>query len=262
MIHLKKIIPKKLKNILLHFKRVFFYHNFNSDDYWKKRSDNPGESKVLWTNQEYNNCFRDVQRKIINNSLPQINNNFYVLDIGCGIGRVSKMIAEMNENIFVHGFDFSEMIAVAKKENSHPRVEYFEGSAENFASSIQYDMVVSSASLPVIRDINKLESAILNSASLIKRGGLFFMFDPYHKWSYLARAKYSSNQVIKLLEKNSFKLLKKDGAIFWPYREIYANSTLSPQNLRKKFYQGEKFLEILGRNLWSDYKVLLFERVE
>lgn len=54
-----------------------------------------------------------------------------VLDIGCGTGRFSPLLADfLDARVF--GVEPSDkMRAVAEKENSHPRVEYMEGTAEN-----------------------------------------------------------------------------------------------------------------------------------
>ena len=86
------------------------------------------------------------------------------------------------------------------------------------------------------------------------------MIDPFHRWNYLARAKYNTRNVVAFMEARGFTLEKKSGIIFWPYREFLASTKLSGEGLRQKYEQGEKILRMLGEHFWADYKVLLFKK--
>ena len=85
------------------------------------------------------------------------------------------------------------------------------------------------------------------------------MIDPFHRWNFLARAKYASRDVIRFVKKHELILEEKSGVLFWPVRELLADSSLSKESLTKGFHLGEAFLRILGRHFWADYKILVFK---
>jgi ubiquinone/menaquinone biosynthesis C-methylase UbiE len=257
----KKILPKTVISILFKIKQTIQYRNYDSSTYWKNRAKCDGQSSVLWKNENFNKLYREKQKKIIAQYLNKI--NIKVLDIGCGTGYVSKMMVDINPNINIDAVDFDEMIIEAKKRNSHNNIHYISSSAENYYDKDkQYDLVLSSGCFSAIRDIEKLEKAIHNTALMTKNNGIVLMIDPFHKWNYLARVKYNSKDVEKYMNSLGFKLMEKSGVIFWPYRDKYANSNLSMDELRDKFENGEKILHFLGSHLWADYKILLFKKVD
>lgn len=250
-----------LKNVLRQLKRLVVYRQYDSSDYWRKRAGEPGQAKVLWKNETYNRCYRRAQQKIIRDFLPEITGRYEVLDIGCGIGVVAKMLAEMDSRIHIDAVDFAEMIAVARGENADDRIHYIASSAETyFDPAKHYDLVISSACFSAIRDLEKLRQAVINCAAILKDDGRMLMIDPFHRWKYLARARFSSGQMISLLDSLGFSLTTKSGVIFWPYREWLANSEYPPEFVERKFRRGERWLAGLGQHLWADYKVLGFRR--
>jgi hypothetical protein len=86
------------------------------------------------------------------------------------------------------------------------------------------------------------------------------MMDPFHRWNYLCRAKYSSAEVVEFMRWLGFRLISRGGVLFWPYREWLANSAYSGKELGRRFAEGERLLNLLGAHFWADYKVLEFVR--
>jgi len=258
-----KIFSFSIINLVTKIKKIFIYTNYDSSEYWKKRAKEPGQAAVLWKNQEYNNLYRKLEFNLLKKFLPKtINEPFYILDIGCGIGIVSKFLVENYPLAYVDAVDFQEMIEIARQKNFHERINYISSEAENYFDECKkYDVVISSACFSAIRNINRLKMAIENCSKMMKKNGIMIMIDHFHKWSYLARAKISSNEIIILLESLGFKLIYKSGVLFWPYREWLANSNYYGKDLERKFFQGEKLLGLLGKHFWADYKVLVFQNL-
>lgn len=247
------------RKILRGGRRMLRYRQYDAEAYWRQRAAEKGQARVLWRNEVYNALFREAQQQILERFLPSDPQNFRVLDIGCGIGIVAKMIDR--PGIRIDAVDFEEMIAVAGQENSSKRITYIPGSAESYCpKDRQYDLIVSSACFSAIRDIAKLETALDNAAAICAPRGRILMIDPFHRWNFLARAKYNSSQVVSHMEQHGFELLRKSGVLFWPYREWLANAEMPEPLLRKRFARGENLLKLLGRHFWADYKVLLFGR--
>lgn len=263
-----------IKKIILFFKlffyaiaeitiKTFYYRQYDSSTYWRNRAFEEGQKAVLWTNEEYNNLVREEQYRIIEPYVKNLKPNSSVLDIGCGIGVVSHVMLKMNPNIVVDAVDFEEMIQRAKKEHPDKRINYIASAAENyFDPTKSYELIISLACFSMIRDLEKMKNAMSNCARMCKPDGIILMIDPFHRWNYLARAKISSNDVVRFMNRHGFKLIYKSGILFWPYRVMLANSNLKGEPLRRKFRQGELLLKILGIHLWADYKVLIFRKEE
>lgn len=258
---LRRFVPAPLLNVLKRFRRAVIYHNYDSSLYWRDRAVNDESSKVLWKNEGYNRLYRLEQRTIIKPFLTALKNDPLVLDIGCGIGVVARMLVELRSDVSVDAVDFAEMIAVAQKENPSNRITYISSSAEEYRDpGKKYDFIISSACFSAIRDIAKLEEAIGNSVSMLAEGGTILMIDPFHRWNYLARAKYNSRQVINLMQGLNCELTHQSGVLFWPYRDWLANSSLNGEQLEHRFKQGERLLSIMGKHYWADYKILAFRK--
>ena len=105
-----------------------------------------------------------------------------------------------------------------------------------------------------------MKKAISNASRMVNDNGVILMIDPFHKWNYLARVKFNSKDVEKYMNGLGFKLTKKSGVIFWPYRDKYANSNLKMEDLKEKFDKYERILHLLGSQFWADYKILEFRK--
>ena len=97
---------------------------------------------------------------------------------------------------------------------------------------------------------------------MINDNGTLLMMDPFHKWNFLARCKFSSQQVEEYMQTLGFKLEKRTGFLFWPYREMYSFSKIKNfKKMKRIFMRGERIMNFLGKNIWSDYKVLVFKKI-
>lgn len=258
---LKTLIPRPLKRFFGILRRALVYRDYDAGAYWRQRAGEQGEARVLWRNEAYNRCYRRRQQELLEAFLPEMAHEYRVLDIGCGIGTVAKMLVQ-HPLIRVDAVDYREMIAAARRENPSPRITYIASSAEDYYDPhIRYDLVLSSACFSAIREIDKLRRAIRNCAAMTAPGGHMLMLDPFHRWNYLARSKFSARQVIALMDSLGFTCVLKSGVLFWPYREWLANSALPPETIKKQFDRGERLLKLLGAHLWADYKILGFVKI-
>lgn len=249
-----------MKRITLMLLKIIGYHNSkDNSSHWRSRATCSGSTAVLWSNESYNDLVRRKQlywfRKYIEN-LPEGSS---LLDFGCGVGYVSKTLVNLNNEIFIKGVDFKEMVSEAKNRHSHPNIIY-KSISEWANENKKYDVLLSSAALSAIRD-DKVRIATMESfCKVAKKGATVLMIDPFHKWSYLARAKMSRYEVIAFMQKRGFVLVEQSGMLFWPFRMFLSNSTLSRDKMIKWFSIGESVLSVLGKTIWSDYKILVFQK--
>jgi SAM-dependent methyltransferase len=269
-VSIKKGLSALAKGVPRYAKGSFAYHHFHglpgnshidSKSYWTYRTSCTGQSRVLWQNEQYNTLLRGRQREVLRPFIADLLENSVVLDIGCGIWVVAKMLTEMHDTAIIHAVDFTEMVSIARQENPSPRIQYFDGAAEDYLPPNQrYNLILSSACYSAFRDITTLERSLGNAVQLLASRGLLIMIDPFHRWNYLARVKYSSGQVTRYLTGRGLRCIHKSGIIFWPYRDRLANGSLNGEQLDEAFAEGERHLARLGQHLWADYKVLVFEK--
>jgi len=256
-----KFIPRPIKVVFSNIKKMLVYENYDSTEYWRKRASCSGQAAVLWKNQGYNELYRADQGRIVEpwvRSLPQ---NAAVLDIGCGIGIVASMIRSMRQDVSIDAVDFEEMIAIAREKTEKLNINYVASSSEEFIGlGYKYNLIISSGCYSAIRDIAKLKKSLKNGANMLADDGIILMIDPFHRWNFLARAKFNTNDVVTYLRQFGLSLTKKSGVLFWPFRVLLSNSDYSGLKLETQYRRGERLLKILGQHFWADYKVLIFKK--
>lgn len=170
---------------------------------------------MLWQNEQYNALLRGRQQEVLRQFIAGLPENSVVLDIGCGTGVVSKMLTQIHDTAIIHAVDFAEMVSVAREENPSPRIRYIDSAAEDYLPPDQhYNAILSSACYSSFRDIAKLERGLGYAAQLLVSRGLLIILDPFHRWNYLARAKYSSGQVTRYLTRCGLRRVHKGGCSF------------------------------------------------
>ncbi|MCI8930631.1 class I SAM-dependent methyltransferase [Thomasclavelia cocleata] len=236
----------------------------DSSQYWRQRANRPGQKSVMWRNECFNNLFRQEQRKLLLELFKDdIDKPLQILEYGCGIGVFCHLLIEIFPNANITGIDFPEMINVARKRNHHSRITYIASSAEDHnASRETYDIIISSGCISAIMNQTLHDIIFQNMQTMIKPNGKILFIDPFHKYKPLSRVPVSSKKIINKMKFLNFKLVYYSGLSFWPTRILIANSSFNDNIVSCVFVAGEKVLSILGRKIWSDYKVLLFNHVQ
>jgi SAM-dependent methyltransferase len=229
--------------------------------YWRGRAQAEGTAAVLWTNAHYNRLVREREFATIAPWLARLPPTPQVLDIGCGIGEVARWLLAQREDLRVTGVDFPEMVERAQRElPAFERLRWVGLSAEGYAEPGRFDMVLSSGCYSAIRDRAKCEEAMDVGCRSLRSGGLLVMIDPFHAWKYLARVRMGPAEVVAFMQTRGLQLQAQGGLLFWPVREMLANSDADAETVRRWFWRGERWLALLGQKAWSDYKVLVFRK--
>ena len=116
-----------------------------------------------------------------------------VLDIGCGIGNSTAVLAKKFPNAEITGADNSDdMLASARKEN--PDIEFIKLDAENEIDSLKkrYDLVFSNACIQWIPNHRKLNKDLF---SLLNDGGILAVQIPQ-------QSKHPVHSIMKSLSKS------------------------------------------------------------
>lgn len=229
--------------------------------YWRGRAGDSGSAAVLWRNPDYNRLVREREYEQIVPVLALLPTGAAVLDIGCGIGEVTRWLLGQRPDLRLTGVDFPEMVARAAREVSpSPNLEWVGSSADAFERPGAFDLVLSSGCYSAIRDRARCEAAISAGCRAVRPGGRLLMIDPFHRSKYLARVRMSAEEVVALAQGQGLALERRGGILFWPLREMLSNSRASAAFIGRWFARGERWLRRLGEERWSDYKVLIFRK--
>ena len=105
--------------------------------------------------------------------------------------------------------------------------------------------------------------AIDNCIAMLGEGCHMLMIDPFHTSYFLARAKISAEEVTRHMQDRGLSLLESGGMLFWPLRLMICDSeSLNERRTRILFNAGERLMRKLGRQIWGDYKILLFRKLD
>lgn len=251
-----------LRGVASRVRRLMLPHDGrDNSSYWRGRAQAQGSAAVLWTNVAYNRLVREREFEIIGPVLAALPPSPSVLDIGCGIGEITRWLLAQRPDVRVTGVDFPEMVERAAREiPTADGVEWIGSSADEFDRPAHFDLVLSSGCYSAIRDRAKCERAIALGCKAVRPGGVLLMIDPFHRSKYLARVRMDRHEVRALVERQGLEVERSGGILFWPMRELLANSTAEETVQRRWFEVGERWLARLGEETWSDYKVLQFRR--
>ena len=261
---IKDTLPHSLERRLTKYYSWFHYEEYDTSEGWRGKALKAGWQAIYWHNEYYNKFFDIEQKKYLREFLGRngIAFNDSILDIGCGIGRLSKFFSDIGYKD-ITAVDFPEMIAKAQLENASDYINYISSPAQDFFIDKEFKLIISSGCFSAIRRQDFFFKAIDNCIKMQRKGGHILMIDPFHKNNYLAqaRARISGTEMTKYMKKKGYELREKSGMLFFPTKILIANKWNTKESATKMmFYFGEKLLALFSKYYWSDYKILSFVR--
>jgi 2-polyprenyl-3-methyl-5-hydroxy-6-metoxy-1,4-benzoquinol methylase len=116
----------------------------------------------------------------------------HALDLGCGSGRHSVLLAERFEQ--VETVDISlPMIEVAKARRPRPNISYTQADLQDVAGAGRYDFVLSALTLHHVPD---LHAALAHIKMLVAPGGRLVVADMYESGSPVGRVRAAVRRVV------------------------------------------------------------------
>jgi trans-aconitate methyltransferase len=212
----------------------------------------------------------DIQWQLAMENLADFDfeRNDFVLDVGCGDGKITNVVAELVPEGKVVGLDISEkMIAEASRLFKRDHLIFLRGNAANIPFYDRFDKVISFNTLHWVLEQEKALQSIYNS---LKVGGSVLLIVPgkfannsgllgeklarSDKWSShfpefkRQRAYYTAEEYVVLLNKagfqiETFKILEgtadykdRDALVAWIAPLMNYTSHL-PEDLRREFVE-------------------------
>ena len=203
--------------------------------YWSKEFDWKNYSKIY---DKYaksrDNYYSQSSAELVNS--VKINDNFNVIDLGCGTGSLTKEILKKNKNIKIFAIDISkEMTDIYKnnfkKEIQNGKIHCISGNAEeiNNLANEKYDLVFIPSAfwdinteklIPSLSKImNKNGKVIFNLPALVlgKERGFIFFIEHFFKEKLNSDMKYrriNIKDIQDISKKNGFKISSMENYSF------------------------------------------------
>lgn len=169
----------------------------------------------------------EIKNKYLAQIASVINDNVNVLDLGCGTGLISNLLANKYPTSNFTGVDFSDSIYYARKFSAKHNIKntkFIKQDILNFSSSSQYDVVIAQG---VLHHIPEYKKAIEKTKALVKEGG-YLVVGLYHPMGKIAKRlfniTYNSNTLYLDQEKNPFELSFSGGEVKDLFADFFLES--------------------------------------
>ncbi|HZU81955.1 MAG TPA: class I SAM-dependent methyltransferase [Polyangiaceae bacterium] len=244
---------------------------YGASAYWDARaSARQGMARSLWPSNTFNALWDDRQRRLIARALGDLEGRC-VLDVGCGVGRMARFLAEERGAQRVVGVDFSAATVEAARRESGALVTSgivtFEqadvvAGLDRVGVGAFDDAVVLGCLSVACRERAALERAMHNIARAVRPGGRVLLLEPIHRSPLLRRVlDLGLEDWIASANAAGLSLVHADRMGFFPVRLIFSVHDLPLALVAPVFRAGERLLDAAP---WlsplSDYKLLLFVR--
>jgi demethylmenaquinone methyltransferase/2-methoxy-6-polyprenyl-1,4-benzoquinol methylase len=209
----KKLVPKFFGKTAKSYDRVVFGATFGKDNYWKK----------------------EILKKI-----PSVNT---VLDLACGTGILTRLIADAHPNAKIVGVDVMQSYLDVAKTNSHgySNITFLNQDAEKLDLDLKFDCITSSY-LPKYCDAKTLVKVCVKH---LKDGGKVV----FHDFTY------PKNRFIQNIWNLYFVVLNFIGIFMPSWKEVFSDL---PKLIRSTTWLADYEKAMADNGLKTEQKFLTF----
>ena len=158
--------------------------------------------------------------------IPHIKDNFKILDLGCGNGRLLKSLEQSDKKLNYLGVDFSDQL-IAQARQNHPKSKFITADmSELYFEPETFDMIFMVASFHHLASRAERLDLLFKANRWLKPGGLLFMTN----WN-LWQKKYMRYALEKFWSKRSWNdffipWTTDDGGTVWRYYHSFTTGEL------------------------------------
>lgn len=233
---------------------------YNKPEYWDaKAKEFEGDAISLWPNNNLNSLYEKEHLDFFNRFLGDIT-NLKAADIGCGIGNVTRLLAQRGAN--VTGFDFSERtIEIAIKKSTNIRnINFVVKSVFDFCEPNEYDLIVCRGCLTVAcKNKQELSKALQNIYESLKVDGKFLIIEPIHRGIFHRVLNIDLADFLYLMEKIGYNIGYVEEMHFLPVRLMLSHLNISFL-ITKYIYELGQWIMNKAQLKWGDYKAIYAEK--
>lgn len=228
-------------------------------EYWDKRAAQRRDfSASLWRNPWLNELYHLEHTRVIKRLIPNLR-GLNVVDLGCGVGRLSSWLADEGAQVF--GIDFS-MLALRQALSAceGKDIRFLCASIFNLPLLQEsVELVISVGCLAVAcRSEDEIGEALREVWRIVKPGGQLLVMEPFHQ-GFLSRViDIDVKAFVHQLQHLGFEATHRFCIHFWPVRLLLAPIPWPRWVTVPLVHYGEAFLTWGMRNrCLGDYHVVL-----
>lgn len=213
----------------------------------------------MWGNQHYNEVAHLDQWHCIQRNFPH--RRHAVLDLGCGIGRFTRLLA-CSFTDYV-GVDIAEMVLEARRQNADFAHKYIISTIQDYDyPTDSFDFILSMACLANACPVDDFQTVAERIVRSLRPNGRILMIDAFHTAPILTRVcRITAAEVVRRFSNLGTRLVQMSGLHFFPFRILLCRKGFSrfPQLTRSTYKLGETLLKFSFTQL-SDYKVIVMAK--
>lgn len=231
---------------------------YSKNSFWDSNLKNLNNEKILlWRNKNLNYLYHNEQIDYF----KKLKLNFrklQILDLGCGIGRMSIWFAKQGAKVTAIDFS-SKSLEVAKLINNHKNIKYINSSVIGMKYERKYDLIVSLGCLSAACiNYSVFSKVVYKMVMNTKKNGHILMLEPFHG-NFLSRVLVMNvNKAIDIFQSYKMKLIFREDLNFWPIRVLMCHFNINKFVTYYFFRLGQIFLKIRLFKNQGDYKLLFF----
>jgi len=226
---------------------------YPTEAYWNfKAIEYQGKAASMWPNRWLNELYDQEQRRLIGKHLKDIR-GVEMLDLGCGVGRLSRWFAEQGAR--VTGIDFSAgALAIARGQSPGGNPMYRQSSIFAFDDVEAYDLIFVWVVLTLACvNRNQLLDAMKRTRHALRPGGRLMITEPTHG-SFLHRSlKLGLREFLAVMREAGFDVETVSPLHFWPMRLALCYVSWPKWLTAPLYHVGQVAMKLPGLNRLADY---------
>lgn len=226
-------------------------------EYWNAKAETyAGHAISMWPNNNLNQHYVLEQERVLHKLLPDVADHD-VLDVGCGTGRISRLLATWGARIV--GFDFSEKsVAVARELSPGENPSYRVQSVFELDDVEQFDIALCWGVLTVAcRTRDDLAQALRRIRASLRPNGTAAFLEPIHR-GFLSRVlNLNLREFCEVLTESGFTVRHVEQMHFWPTRLMLAYVPWPRLITSPIYHLGQFLMRLPGLRQLGDYKCVV-----
>lgn len=229
-------------------------------EFWDAKADEYGGTAVSgWTNKTVNEFYDARETQLLETYFPQLT-GANVLDIGCGTGRIARLLALRGARVVAIDFS-SKAIELAKLHTLGTNPQYRVQSVFEKQEESQFDIALSLGCLSVAcADRRQLQAALTNIFRSLRPRGKILLVEPIHRGPLHLVLNMNVREFQEVMGEAGFEIQQVKALHFWPIVRPMAYIDLPRAATAAGYRLGEWALGAIGGTYFGDYKAILAVR--